>query len=494
MSRRIGIILAALVAVLAVVVSMLLPPIIGAVARSLLDDIDRDVPIGQGFGPAADVYVAFDDWDAGWFSSTAYVSLDSSGREGEAGALSTPVPVPVTLRHGPVLAGTPSGLGWASIELVLDGSVHPLFGRMLQEWGVDDAAAHLGVLVGLGGSIKIGAELPPVQNTPQYRTPRDRDRQFDFRGLEATATLDLGGDSFDLVGEFGGLRIVEDRNRLDIGRINFAAGASKVSAFPGLWLSDAWIGGTGFTIREGDGGIEAEDFGLRVNTGIRGDAFDAALQGDVSQLLFDRVRLSDLAVEFSLQCAADALANLMRLAVRMQDSHTSDLGFAIDSGVAMATTVDSFLRERLTVGIDRLSFMHEDRSASATLAVEFRGDELPGYFDIKGLEEILANPAELPASADLDVAFHRDLPRGLASTVGPDAREVVDSVLLNLVRMGVFEAHDDDYTMQVRYGNGTLDINGEQLDLSYLFERVREVGFEALGMLESLLGGLGIKF
>ena len=51
MNRRIGIILAALVAVLSLLVVVVLPPLIGIAARSLLDGLDRGIPIEQGFGP-----------------------------------------------------------------------------------------------------------------------------------------------------------------------------------------------------------------------------------------------------------------------------------------------------------------------------------------------------------------------------------------------------------------------------------------------------------
>ena len=492
MNRRIGIIVAALVAVLSLLVVVVLPPLIGIAARSLLDGLDGGIPNELGFGPQEDVYVALDDWDAGWFSSTAYLSfkLNILGDE-----LSTPVPVPVTLRHGPVLSGMPSGLGWASIELAVDGSVNPeLLETLQQGFGVEFAYLGLGVLVGIWGSATIGVEVP---ESSSY----GKDSEADFRGLEARATL--SSDNIDLAGEFGGLRAVDGRDRIDIGRITFAAGATRISSIPGLWLGDAWINGTGFTEwddRSGEG-TEAGDFRLRFDSRIRGDVFDAALQGDVSQLLVDRVRLSDLMAEFSLQYGADALANLIPLVVRMRDD-ARDVGSALesfgsigsvigglDSGLGMMTTAGTLLKERVAVG-HRFSFTHEDRSASARLAAEFRGYELEGvlglldFLDFGSTGELFGNLAELPVSADLDMAFHQDLPRGLASAAGPDADVLaqLELVLRTLVRMGVFEAGDDNYTMRVKFDGGTLDINGRQMDLSQLIEQVVDGGLGLLGM------------
>ena len=439
--------------------------------------------------------VEFDDWDAGWFASTAYVSLDM-GQDGAFGFLSTPGPVPVILRHGPVLSGTPSGLGWASIELAVDGSVHPLLQELQEDFGVE--VAYLGVLVGIWGSATIGVEVP---DSSSY----GRDAEADFGGLEARATL--SSDSIDLAGEFGGLRAVDGHGRVDIGRITFAAGASKVSGLPGLWLGDAWINGTGYKFWDdgrGEGG-EAEDFLLRVDTRIRKDMFEAAVQSDVSELLFNDVRLSDLVAEFSFQYSADALASLMRLVERMRDDARASHGGGFDSimggldaALEMATTAGTLLRERAAVGIDRISFRHEDRSASAALMAEFRGDELSGFSDIvdildfRGLGEMYGNLARLPLSVNLNVAFHQDLPRGLASAMGvTDARTLaqLDSTFRRLEGL-VLEARDDDYTMRVEFDSGTLYVNGGEIPLSDLIENVVEGGLGVAGQLLGIGGGI----
>ena len=99
----------------------------------------------------------------------------------------------------------------------------------------------------------------------------------------------------------------------------------------------------------------------------------------------------------SVRYGYDALARLMEAA------YTLD---ALDEERQMEI-VNALVRERLTFAIDRLGFKHEDRAALASLLIDFRGAELPDWFDIGRSPDL---GAILPLiSANLEFVFHRDL-------------------------------------------------------------------------------------
>ena len=128
--------------------------------------------------------------------------------------------------------------------------------------------------------------------------------------------------------------------------------------------------------------------------------------------------------------------------------------------------INALVRERLTFAIDRLGFEHEDRAALASLEIDFRGAELPDWFDISRSPDLAAI---LPlVSANLDLVFHRDLLSGLG--IGQ-----MDGFVRILAREGMVKESGDDYTLNVGFEDGTLTVNGEPVE-----------PFELLGLLSGL--------
>ena len=480
--RLIGILVSALVAILSLVVAVVLPPVFGTVARSTLDDLDRGVRVAQAFGTDAELAVLFDDWDAGWFSSTASMWLRAEF--GGVTLFSSEFPVPVTVRHGPMISGTPSGLGWASIELILDGSVHPDLQEFYEETGLDEVV-RFGLLLGLGGSTRAGIDVPAFR----VEEP-DGDEWMDFRGIRANA--DLAADVLDFDGEFGGLRYGSQYARVEVGGIALAADMSRDSRMPMLWLGGVQADSDGFEILADDGrSAEMGDIRVHLDTEIIRGVLHASLQGDVSHLDFPvpdtngnaQLRLDGLGGGMALRYDADSLADFMELV--QTGSATSP--------EAVLRLAGSLVRERLFFSIERLSFSHEGRSAGASLEVEFRGDELPGL-DIERLSRLATNPARLPISVDFNLAFEQDLPRGLVRSLGGggsrEARQL-DSAIQDLVAEDVLQEDGDDYTLRAEFDEGELYLNGEPLD-----RVMRQLGgqrSDAGRMLRELVLELGIR-
>ena len=155
-------------AIIIVAAVLVLPPVFGARARALLEPGLN--AMGASLAPDAAFVVSFDDWDAGWFSSTATVSFEAIFRTPPAVAAvsndleetyRTTLPGVVTLYHGPVPLG---GFGWGSAEFVVDASAIPELHDFHAETGVAEVA-RLTALVGFLGNTTIGLSVPPISTT-----------------------------------------------------------------------------------------------------------------------------------------------------------------------------------------------------------------------------------------------------------------------------------------------------------------------------------------
>ena len=444
------------VLVLVVIVAAALPPLFGARARSLIEA--ELATIGEAVSPYATVEVSFHDWDVGWFSSTASVSLgvelnpealELDGQDPQG--LSTTLPKLVTLYHGPVLIEPLAGLGWGAVELVVDASLVPELQDFHEATGVDHVA-RLGVLVGLFGTT-IGMDMPAFLYEGDAT---GQPGSIDFGGLEATAAFG-GGETLEFDGEVGGVGITTPGWNAEVGRASWASNAREDARIPELWLGGGQFDIARVMVSSGDGGlVEVNDIRLQGSTEIDGDDLVATYLYEAREAVITTTRLDELAAEASVRYGYEALARLMEAAYNLE---------ALDEEQQMAL-INALVRERLTFAIDRLGFEHEDRAALASLEIDFRGAELPDWFDISRSPDL---SAILPlVSANLDLVFHRDLLSGLG--IGQ-----MDGFVRILAREGMVKESGDDYTLNVGFEDGTLTVNGEPVE-----------PFELLGLLSGL--------
>ena len=434
--------------VLAVVMAAALPPLFGARARSLMED--QLAAAGESLAPYAKVEVSFDDWDVGWYSSTATVSLavivDTESLDLDAGVVepfSTTLPKSVTLYHGPFLFRPAPGLGWGSVEFVVDASVVPELREFEEATGVPYSARG-GVLVGFGGGISMSIDIPGF-----VYTDSDSDvagTEIDFAGLEATAKFGGSGRTLDFEGQFGGIDATVFPTRLAWGRTTWAGSARKDSRMPNLWLGDGKTEVARVLYSGGgeENTYEAIDLGIEGDNEIEGDFLVGTNLYEMRELRIADMALQDLVLGLAVRYGVDGMARLMDVAY--MDS--------LDRERQMEMVTD-LVRERIDFAIDRLGLRHEDRRVLASLAIEFRGDELPDGFEIGPNADYLAL---LPlVTADLDLTFHRELLGGLGI-------EQMDGVVRMLAREGIVLETGDDYTLNVGFANGGLTVNGDPFE------------------------------
>lgn len=450
----------AIAVVILVVLAVALPPLFGARARSLMED--QLAAAGESLAPYAKVEVSFDDWDVGWYSSTATVSLavtfDTEALELDAEVvepLSTTLPKSVTLYHGPILIRPSRGLGWGSVEFVVDASVVPELREFEEATGLD-YFARLGVLVGFGGGLSMGMDMPEFEyTTSESEVPGV---EIDFGGLDATAKFGGDGETVDFDGQFGGVNATFANMlsswQLAWGRTTWTAKARQDARIPNLWLGGGKteVAQVMFSTGAGETTYEVTDLSIEGDNVIEGDFLVGANLYEVHELRIMNMAFQDLVVDLAVRYGVDGMARLMDVAYL--DS------FDPERQMEMVTDL---VRERIHFAINRIGFTHEDRQALASLAIEFRGDELPDGFEIGPNADFTAM---LPlVTANLDLAFHRELLGGLG--IGQ-----MDGMVQMLAREGILGESGDDYALNVGFANGGLTVNGDPFE-----------PFELLGLL-----------
>ena len=441
------------IAVLGVAVVAALPPLFGAKARSLVEG--EVAAIRETLAPWASVAVTFDDWDVGWLSSTANANAVILDAESAANIDQHPALLDrsfsgtVTLHHGPFLTGFAPGLGWGSVEFIIDSTLIPELQDFHAATGVD-RIARLGIRLGFGETTA-GIDMPTFAYAPGGQNPWI---EVKFEGLDMHATLGEAGERMEFDGEVGGFRIaLQSSGEADVGPLRWGVRAQEYPRIEELWLGEAWLDLARLTIADigGERLAEASDIHLEAGTRIDGNILLFTNLFEIGDATVAQVRLEELVASASTGYDVDALGRLLEVADELEDM----------SSEAEAELFNALARERFTFDIDRLGFSHEGKALSASLAIEFRGDELPDDFQID--DEI--DPATLLpfVSAHLDLAFHKDLTSGLGI-------DEADAVIGLLALTGILRESGDDRTLSVGFDRGAVSVNGESLEPSVLQE------------------------
>lgn len=442
--------IALVVVVLVLVVAVALPPLFGARARSLIDT--RLDSIGEGLAPYASVEMTVDDWDVGWSSSTATVSIDVVFTDRAewpfAGVdlprLDTAVPELVTLHHGPIVIGPETGLGWGGIEFAIDAVMVPRLRGFLDATGVEHVA-RVGILVGFFGGTALDLEVPAFA----YEA---RDNQIDFQGLEANASVGGDGEIMELSGELNGLGVKGASSQVAVDRVSGATRVDKAGRdprIPDLLLGGGWIEIAGVGVSGEAADVAVRDLRWQGDTRIEEDVFVMTNRYQAGQVNAMSLELDELVLELVMRFGVDGLARLMETGY---DVNTLDAG-ALDP-LKQLEMVKVVLEDRFTIDIENLGFKHEGRTAAASLSFEFRGDDLPDGFEF--------DPADYAAllpliAVNFDLAFHRDLWIGLRV-------DRMDALVRVLAREGILRETGDDYTLNVGFDNGAITVNGEPFE------------------------------
>ena len=197
--------------------------------------------------------------------------------------------------------------------------------------------------------------------------------------------------------------------------------------------------------------VELNDIHVEGGTEIDADVFISTNLYEARDAVIKDSRLDELVAEVSTRYDVDTLGRLM------------DAAYDMDAMSPQAATqlVNALVRERFALDIERLGFKHEDRAFLASLAIEFRGDELPDNLEI----DLASDYAALLSlvSASLDLAFHRELLSGLGL-------EEMDVMVGVFAQMGILRESGDDLTLNVGFDKGVVSVNGEPMQPQELLQ------------------------
>ena len=295
-------------------------------------------------------------------------------------------------------------------------------------------------MVGLFGDTTIGMDMPAFRYGGKLGGAA-----VDFAGLATSAAVADGGDSLDLDGELRGLGVtVAGMPMVDADQVTWSANTSRSLRNPYLWLGGGRLDFARLTLSNGL--FEMNEARLEGSTAVDGDLFSATNLYRARELGIAGTHLDDVWLEVSMSHGAHAVARLM------EAGYDSDFRELLQLQMEM---LDRLARDRINFDIDRFSFEHESLPASASLSIEYRGDELPDVVEFGPSMDF--EPVFALVSAKLDIAVHQELLR----KVGLDP---ADAMVRVLARDGIVVESDDEYTLNVSFENHEFEVNGEPFE------------------------------
>ncbi len=443
------------VVAVAVLTTVILPPVFGARARALMEERLSEVTslLAQGF----ELDVAFGDWEAGWFSSTTTVTLSARfpGQGELANAVpdlpdefSVTLPDAVTLVHGPIMLSWFSA-GWGGIWFEIDESVVDELQAFQNELGID-YLARLAVLVGFFTDTTIRLDMPAFEYLGDLLGNRI---ELSFGGLETIATFDRkslgldGGTPRFSVGWPDG-RIVVDKARWE-GDLGYDDRLPNVP----LGGANTEVARILFASRGSDAErIDLDGLSIGYENSLDGDHLINASGYRLRRLGIADFQIDDIRLDATARLNAAVFAELMN---PFEDLATQDIE------ARQIAALESLAKTRAWITMDPVAFSHKGLPASASLALEYKGDELPANF---ALDEATDTALFLSVvDAQLDVSIHRDL----LTTLGQDE---LDALVRVLVQEGIVREDGDTRSLDVDFEDKVLLVNGKPFEAFELVE------------------------
>ena len=414
-------VLAAAILVLAAVLG--LPPVFGTRARAMIEP--QLAGLGEPLAPDVALSVTVDQWNAGWFSSTAMVTVALDARTWRD---------TVTLHHGPVIVGGLSGLGWGSVALAIDSHAVPELAAFEARSDVQEVA-RVASLVGFFGATTVAVEVSPFQTAGDASGPG----VVRFLGLGARLTVNRAGNRVHVEGALHGASVTApDMPITEIGTLEAELHLARSPTQADLWLGDGTLDLARLAMRDREAGstLEVDTAHLEAEAAIRGaDLVWTGLQ-TARALRVAAIELHDVELGTTLTYPVAA----QRRVANGDTQHLESRDFA---------------REHMTLRVDPLRFNHLDMPLEATLAVDYRGDLLADgatldFADVAGVVE-----------ADLELSIHKGLPAALGLDIG-------DRLMQAMVDQGLAVASGDAYRSQASFRDGRLASNGQPIELALL--------------------------
>ena len=476
-------------AVIVGAILLLLPPVVGSQAQSRIEASAAEwSELSGGY-----LEIAVEDYDKGWFASTAKLRFRFTDAYIEANPLfqaDTPDGRPLAdvfaegltqdleIAHGPILLGDNTGFGLGEVVTVWDGGDEPELKRLLEQTG-NDYFLRSAVTLGMTGSGDIVVDAPPFT----LQAPADDVEQVVFAGAEATGTVDVATSHIVMTGQMNGFSVVSADGEavVERTRIDFDMQYPETDPY-GLGGGEVVIDRI-VALSESQTAIDLQQakFGFNSNKGDD-DKVSMDVTYAINAIKGSDVDLKDLNITFGMgQLDAGALREMQALSATATPDPTDPLA-AMN---IYREPIYDLLAGGMTMHFDPLRFNYDSQAFKAKLNVATKPGNLPekAAFTLDNpliFMNLFAITADL--SIDKNLAMELAIPQlkeQLAAGV-PEGTEVSDVELEDMARaqapmmlgalvgQGLILEEGANYRVSATYDNGALMVNGTPMPLGAL--------------------------
>ena len=470
--QKLGLIIAS-----AVIVGLAaLPRVVGSVTQS---QVTKRVAV---FDENPMVTARVVEYDRGWFSSTAAIELgiDPAYAEqiGAAGGDAPPpeltdalLPIVVDVAHGPIAVGDGVHLGWSSFVARLDPE-HAGAAALLERLEIPYLFEFRG-RTSFTGTLDFDADMPPIETS-------DPSRSIEFSG----ATLDGSLAGRDLSWELtpSSLQVAEGGGRFVAQGIGGGGDLEIRSHY--LAIGTARLNVAGIQATGPFGEPLAEVANLEMRGGWELDPSGELLTGTVTyavdSLAAAEVELADAALGMRVaNLDAAAMEAYYEAMQRALAASPADRAAALDE--ELAPVVEQVLARSPSLSIEPIRFLWQNEPFDGSVLLELDGAALPppALLDVTN-PAMLLGALRATANARMSKALAEDIAVQVISTqlammggangMPPDQVEYMAGaqaglMLVTLVGQGYLVDDGESYATDLRFANGTLTINGNELPL-----------------------------
>ncbi len=470
-------------------VLLLLPPVVGSQAQSRIEaSAAAWSEVSGGY-----LEVAVEDYDKGWFASSAKLRFRFTDAYIEANPLfqadtadgrplaeifAEGLTQDIDIAHGPIILGQHTGLGLGEVVSIWDGGDEPELKRLLEQTG-NDYFVRSAVTLGLTGAGDIVVDAPPFT----LQAPADDVEQIVFAGAEATGTVDVATSHIVMTGQMNGFSVtgsdgeaVVERTRIDIDMAYpetdpYGLGGGEVVIDRIVALSESQ---TAIDLQQAKFGFNSnKDDDNKVSMDIT-YAVDAIKGADMD--------LKDLNITFGMgQLDAGALREIQTLSAGATPEASDPLAVMN----VYREPIYDLLAGGMTMHFDPLRFNYDSQAFDAKLNVATKPGNLPekAAFTLDNpliFMNLFAITADLSINKNLAMELAvPQLKEQLAAGV-PEGTEVSDTELEDMARaqapmmlgalvgQGLIVDEGANYRVSATYDNGALMVNGTPMPLGAL--------------------------
>lgn len=452
------------------------PPVVGGLTQSQV--AERVAMLDAN--PMAMARVV--DYDRGWFSSTATIELGvDSDYVAQVSAIDGDVPPPelmgqrlpivVDIAHGPIAVGDGVHLGWSSFVARLD-PADTQTAELLERLAIPYLFEFRG-RTSYTGTIDFDADMPAIETS-------DPEASIAFSGATLDGSLAGRDLRWDLAAS--SLRVANGDGRFVAQGIGSSGDVEIRSQH--LAIGTARLGVDGIQATGPFGQPLLEMANLEMQGGWDVDPSGELLTGTVSyaagSVTADQVELADAALGIRISnLDAAAMEAYYEALQRVVAAGPADPAAAL--GEELSPVIEQLLARSPILSFEPIRFRWQNEPFDANVLLELDGAALPPLALLDPTNPLpLIGALRATANARLSKALAEDIAVQVISTqlammggangMPPEQIEYMAGaqaglMLVTLVGQGYLVDGGDSYSTDLRFANGTLTINGNELPL-----------------------------